>query len=815
MIPRYLVPSLLAVVLVGTASVSTISAHAQQTASGPSKPDDDAQTPPVKITNTESITVTATGEDRSEQSIDQAAMIESAPGTSPIEVLSHLPSVEVTGADPFGAYEWAVRISVRGFNQNQLGFTLDDVPLGDMTYGNLNGLHISRALIDENMGHTTLSQGTGALDTASNSNLGGTVQFGSVDPSDKRGLLVNQSFGSWNASRTFLRVDSGLLPAGTKFYASAVYQTSDKWKGDGQIQQFYPQFNAKLTQQIGSKGLFTFYYDFSHRHEVDYQDLNKVWTEKLGYKWDNFGNWANSIQAANAYNAQGGGGFVFASIPTTFPNPVNTLQSAPGDLSNDPEDAAYYGGSGLRKDNLAYVNYKTALTSHLYWKTTVYGHINEGRGLWFTPYVASYDSSYTPVSPVSLRTSEYGIHRGGFVTSLAYETERNKVEGGAWFEDESFNLARRYFATTLASPVYSLYDFPKNPFYTQWAFNFKTTVYQLHLQDQFKVNKKLTVSAGFKTIETNTDGKLTGFNTGLDLSPKTIAANYAQGSLESGKPFLPQFGADYKLDDHSEIFGDAAWNVRAYQAGGPGYGTSPWGTNQAGFDYIKTSLKPETAWSEEVGYRYTGPKASAQVNYFHVNYSDRLLAISQGPGIAGNESTLDNVGGVTTNGFDASATVPIQGGFSIYNAITWSKSTYDSNYTTTSSTGTQTVVPTGGKVSVDSPQVLYKDELEYNHRGFNAHIGADYMGKRYFTYIDDNSVDGRVLADFGTSYTRERIGEFMDMKLQLNIYNIADNKYYSTIGTNGFVASDPTSVNNNTLQVGSPRTITGTFSVKF
>jgi iron complex outermembrane recepter protein len=589
-----------------------------------------------KPSTTQTVTVTASGSDRVEQSIDQTSILETAPGTSPIEVLGRLPSVEVTGADPYGAYEWAVRISIRGFNQNQLGFTLDDVPLGDMTYGNLNGLHISRALIDENMGHTTLSQGTGSLDTASNSNLGGTVQFGSIDPSDKAGILVNQSFGSFNAYRTFIRLNSGLLPTRTKFYVSAVYQQADKWKGAGQIGQFYPQFNAKLTQQIGSTGLLTFYYDFSHRHEVDYQDLNKVWTEKLGYKWDNFGNWSEALQAANAYNAQGGGGYVFPTIPTTFPYPVNTLQSGAGDLSNDPEDAAYFGGSGLRKDNLAYISYKTALTSKLLWKMTVYGHINEGRGLWYTPYLASYDASYTPVSPVSLRTSEYGIHRMGFVTSLSYETAHNKLEGGAWFEDESFNLARRFFGTTLSSPVYSLYDFPKNPFYTQWAFNFKTTVYQLHLQDQYKVNNKLTVSAGFKTIETNTDGVLTAFNTGLNLlDPTIVASAYAQGSLQSGKPFLPQFGADYKFDGHNEVFGDAAWNIRAYQAGGPGFGNSPWGTNQTGFDYIKTSLKPETAWSEEAGYRYTGLNADAQVSYFHVNYANRLLAIAEGPGIAG------------------------------------------------------------------------------------------------------------------------------------------------------------------------------------
>ena len=42
-----------------------------------------------------------------------------------------------------------------------------------------------------------------------------------------------------------------------------------------------------------------------------------------------------------------------------------------------------------------------------------------------------------------------------------------------------------------------------------------------------------------------------------------------------------------------------------------------------------------------------------------------------------------------------------------------------------------------------------------------------------------------------------------------------NNQYYASIGTNGFSGSDPLSVNNNTLQVGSPRTIAGTLSVRF
>ena len=790
-----------AVLSVGLVGLLATTAKAQST-SAPQTPAD-ANNPQVtqKLSTTDEVTVTAEGATRDIQTIDQKLLLESTPGTSPIAILGRLPSVSIESADPYGAYEWAVRISVRGFNQNQLGFTLDDIPLGDMSYGNLNGLHISRALIDENLGHATLSQGTGALETASTSNLGGAVQFFSTEPSDKRGFVAQQSFGSFAGSRTFLRYDTGTLPGRTRLFVDGVYQTSDKWRGQGPIRQGYYQFNTKLVQPIGTRGLLTAYADYSNREEVDYQDDNKVWVKKLGYNWDNFGTWADSVQAANACNGVG-----------NYPTQIASLTA-----DEDPCDAGYYAAGGLRKDFLGYIKYETALSSHLTWKSSIYGHHNNGAGLWFTPYLATYDSMYQAVSPISERTSEYRIARGGVLSSMSYDSGRNKLEGGIWFEKESFDLARRFYATTMDGPGRSIYDTPTFPFFTQWAYNFPTNLFQIHLQDEFKLTPSFAIQAGFKTSETYTNGILTGYdqvgyNSGHSLlNAKDTEANYAQGKLTSGKPFLPQVGINYKFGKGNEIFGDVAENARAFQAGGKGFGTSPWGTTQAGFNALTSNLKAESSWSEEAGFRHNDNHLQAQASYFHVNFSNRLLAISQGPGIAGNAAILSNVGGVTTNGVDGAITARFYNGWSLYNALTYSNSTYNADYNASPTK----VIATGGKTVVDAPKVLYKNELTYSHKGFDIHAGSDYMSKRYFTYTDDNYVDGRMLGDFGTSYHMDEVGPFSQLKLQLNVYNLASTKYWATIGTNGFVASDPTSVNNNTLQTGTPRTITGTFTVKF
>ncbi len=115
------------------------------------------------------IIVYGKGEVRQVTEIGAADIQLTTAGSSPFIALRKLPGVNFQSADPFGTYEWSTRITLRGFNQNQLGFTLDGVPLGDMSYGNTNGLHISRAIIADNIGQTRVSQGAGALGTASTS----------------------------------------------------------------------------------------------------------------------------------------------------------------------------------------------------------------------------------------------------------------------------------------------------------------------------------------------------------------------------------------------------------------------------------------------------------------------------------------------------------------------------------------------------------------------------------------------------------------------------------------------------------------------
>lgn len=242
-----------------------------------------------EVVQTENVSVFGNGHSRQVHSINSEDMKKAAAGTSPLKVLEKLPGVSFQSSDPFGAYEWSTRFGVRGFNQNYMGFTLDGIPLGDMSYGNNNGLHISRAISSENIGRVDLSQGSGSLGVASTSNLGGTVQFYSAEPDNKLGMRLDQTMGSSSMSRTFARLDTGLLESGTKGFFSYTNQSAWKWKGWGP--QTQEQFNSKLVHMWGENRISAFL-NTSDRSETDYQDMSIDMQQKLGWGWDNYApNW--------------------------------------------------------------------------------------------------------------------------------------------------------------------------------------------------------------------------------------------------------------------------------------------------------------------------------------------------------------------------------------------------------------------------------------------------------------------------------------------------------------------------------------------
>ncbi|MGH8082545.1 MAG: TonB-dependent receptor, partial [Lysobacter sp.] len=636
-------------------------------------------------TTLDAVSVVGTGQTRQVQALGKADLQREAAGTSPLKVMAKLPGVHFQSSDPWGNYEWSSKLSIRGFSQQQLGFTLDGVPLGDMSYGNHNGLHISRAITAENLSGAELSQGSGAIDTASSGNLGGTLRFFSSDPSADFGVRLAQTIGSDSTSRTYARMDTG-DHNGFSAYLSGVFHTTDKWKGDGP--QRNTQFNGKFVY-AGEDFKITGYADVSRRRETDYADLSLDSAKRLGMDWDNYAkDWQRAINAANGI----------------FSGGVTSL------------DDAYYIARGVRDDDLAYLSGEWNVNPDLTLAATVYYHNNAGQGHWATPY------STSPTVPLRMRTTEYDIERTGFMPSLSWQIGNHRLQAGLWLESNDHGVQRNFYDLQRNEPPNDIF-FYRNPSQRVFRQRFDTDTRMYYVLDHMEfIDGRLAIDAGFKGLKVETDGKtLIG------------APSRASGKLVSEDNFLPQIGGRWQLSEHEEIFGSYSENLSAFRTGVNG----PHSTSQAAFDASVKTLEPESSKTIEAGLRTSRDSVEASVAVYRVNFENRLLAIARCAGIVGCASSFANVGDVESRGVEVTVLWKPIAGLSWYNSLAFNDSQYESDYLD----GT-TLVRTKGKQVVDAPKRLYATEIRWEQDGLSLQLGAKYTDKRYLTYLNDSKVSG-------------------------------------------------------------------------
>lgn len=733
---------------------------------------------PVKTGKTRSIISRAPAEQiiatarrsRSEQSVGHTQLQRILPGVNPLKALQILPGVVFNNADPWGNNEQNSSLFIHGFNQNQLGYTLDGIPLGDQAYGNYNGLSPQRAVISENVGNATVATGSGALGTASTSNLGGTLLFSSLDPKQKMGGQLDQTFGSFSTFRTFARFDTGNFGNGNSAYISWARQDARAWDFAGH--QGGNQVNAKFVHK-DSKDKITYFFDWSDKVEPN----------------------EDGIVLPNGY-----GTYV---RPFTFPDftYAKSYINSPAYRAAGLNYRNYY-SAAQRRDFLTYLSWQHDFSANLHWDNKFYYHHDLGEGVVAGPITAAGlptlfsayfpDQSADQLSTVfggsgyATRTTEYWDNRGGLLSTLRYHLGYHDIEVGGWYERNNNTQARRWYPLDANNPT-TPYERQQDALIKQYTNYFYTNTFVTHLQDSWKVSKNFTLSAGFKSELVYTNGTLPVAGKPGSLSPKT-AVTVPGGTIAAVKPFLPSFGALWNITPHEQWFANIQENMRAYQSTGYGNAT-PWGaTSQAAFEDFKEHGKVETSWTYETGLRthhrvHLGPLTdiSAQAEYYHVHFSNRLVAIATTQtlsSIIGSATTLANVGSVSTDGMDFSFTAQFGPHFSLYNGLSYNKSVYNDNY----ASGNATIRIAGRNVA-GQPDWTEKFVATTNWGNFYGQFIGDIMGKRYTTYTNDLWASPTAQFSMNAGYTIHGIPHIPALRVQGNITNLTNTRGWSTVST--------------------------------
>ncbi|MEC4590113.1 TonB-dependent receptor [Nitrospirillum amazonense] len=715
----------------------------------------------------EEVIVTSSRRSASEIELPTREIQAIMPGVNAVKAINMLPGVIFQNADPWGNNEQNSSLYIHGFNAQQLGYTLDGVPLGDQSYGNYNGLSPQRAIISENIGRISLASGAGDLGTASTSNLGGTLAVFSDDPKADAGAQVEQVFGSYDTFRTFARIDTGDLGGGNSGYVSFVRQDSRAWDFNGQQGGY--QVNGKFVH-AGDKGTLKAFFD---------------WSDKVEPNED-----ATSIAANQAYQPY--------TRPFLYPDLAKALTYVDA-KGNTPAalgaNYSNYFSAAQRTDYLGYVSYDYQFSNDLVWHNQVYYHHDDGRGIVALPIsgAASVFKVYYPTQDLKtvlgntgygVRTTEYTIDREGVRSNATYTLGDHQIEGGVWWEHNETTTARRWYQLSLTNPL-TPYDVPDNALFTQVESKITNDVIQPYLQDQWQVLPTVKLQAGFKASLQFADGKMPVQPLPGSYSGTTV--NLPQGQIDTKEGFLPQVGALWDITGNDQLFFNIQKNLRQYITYGLG-GASPWSLgNQAAFDLFKKTGNPETSWTYEAGWRGDHPVdlgfitgIGGQINYYHVDFSNRQLLISPNATLTsfvGGVGILQNVGSVTTDGVDVAATVHLGDHFSVYDALSYNHSQYDQNYVSGAST-----VQTAGKLIPGDPEWMNRFIVSSNYGAFGAKVSGEYYGKRYATYTNDLWVPSYWQFNLEASYDLGAIAPGVkSSSIALNVTNLMDKKAASTI----------------------------------
>lgn len=813
---------------------------APATSGGPSDDQEQAADPAAATSDAASTIVITARSTRSSTTLPGSEIQKILPGVSPLKAIQTLPGVLYITADPWGYNEQNAQIFIHGFAGNQLGYTMDGIPLGDQSYGNYNGLSPQRSVISENVGRVVVSTGAGDLATASNSNLGGTVETYSSNPLKAFGIQAAQTVGSYGTSRTFVRIDSGAFGPGgeNSGYISAARQRARAWDFNG-TQGGY-QANAKFEHE-SKAGKLTLYFD--------YNDMTQPNEDATTFRIPA----RTAIEAYTPYTKP----FFFPDFGTYRTGYLNALGNSPAAQGGNYRN--YY-SDAQRTDYLGYIRYDAKLSDKITWSTSAYYHHNDGAGVvagplgqsittaqpYLDPNYASlptncrFGGNANGVRPAACtaltdaqaaaagaalvaatggsglitRTTEYRIDRGGVISAVNLDLGAHKIEFGGWFEHNSTTQWRRWYGVDVNNPASSTpYIRPleaADPLFTQYQGEARINELQLHLQDSWQVFDKLLFQAGFKTSAQWANGW-------FPVQPKAgslsgLAGGLPQGRINTLKWFLPAVGATYDFNGHEQLYFNIQKNLRQYQAYLAG-GGGPWFTgSQAAFDAFAEQGRPESSWTYEAGLRSRRTFANdlgfeAQVNYYHVVFNNRLLAISTNPGgiagggITGGTSILVNVGDVKTDGVDAAFTFRVGRTFSLYNATSYNLSKYQSDYYSTATTGignatgtciggytvattgpNANIVPTCGKQLPGTPKWMNKTVATLSGGPFDLQVIGDYVGRRFATFTNDLSVKSYFLTSLRLgARIPDGILPLRKLELSLNITNLTDKKGVSTL----------------------------------
>lgn len=750
---------------------------------------DDAAAADNATVEMDTIVIVGSGKTYSAIETTESMALQQAPITSVLGTVDNLPGVSINEGDAYGFDDWSTSLAVRGFQNGQIGLTIDGLPNGGSGYG--GGSKANRYIDPLNLQSAEVSQGTSDIASRSNEALGGTINFQTQSPEDERRTRIGATVGEHDARGLYARYDTGLfLNDTTKAWISAsTLEATDFLEGSAENEKDH--FAAKIESQFGGFDL-TGYVSYDDAHEDNYQRIY------------------SAAQFEANPNSDGLTG-VWTATPAVDQNYRRAW-------------------STLRENFFAYAKLGYEIADGLDFKASVYRHDQDGRGDWAPPYLldmtgavtgtpfATYsyvgadglaaDAGDADASPVqSYRHTHYQKERTGLTADIDWAKNfgsvENTVRAGIWYEDATRYEYRDWHQITDANVGF---EFNVDPYFTQYNRDFPQSTFKWYIEDTVQIaDFKATI--GLKQFKNEVERK-------DNFDPTSTDANF---TIEPESDVLLSGGLSYAPSKIAglEVYVGYAENYKAISD-----------------DVLETLVEvlpePETSETIEAGVRYNADRFSGSAVFFKNDFENRLTSISlaSAPGeidyLEASNGGFANVGGIESQGFELAGTFEATDNLSFYASYTNIDAKYlgiDASVIDPASIADATEAEItdlvrqlndNANIWEGNPVAGIADNMfvlsaDWQIENFMAGVSAKYTGERHvnvardFVTIDadGNNVlpTGRAFGTFDTDantvvdlYVGMNAGAFASkldgVNLRLNVNNLFDESYLGTIAAN-------------------------------
>lgn len=685
-----------------------------------------------------------------------------SPTTNALNLVRNTPGVIVATADPTGATD-RMSVSIRGMNQNELGYELEGMNPSDVLYYNPTS---SGWADTENLASITVTPGSPDIMAPTYSAVGGLISAKLRDPARRMGGYLDLTYGGNDLKREFARFDTGEIGhSGVRSYVSFSDTTATNWRGPGGLNRWHLDFKAA-----------------------------KDWGE------------GNHVSAFMSYNDVAEDLYTYPTMEqwNTMKWDYNYSRTYTGKNTNYYKFHQYewrHARAGVNmKFNLGH-NLTLTATPYIF---DVDGVLNGGSTLNQTgEYLGTQSAGTlqfpagTPTSTVAESVDHFTESTFGLNTGLDWKAGHNDLQVGYWYsyvnytEDPSYTIPDAAGNVTNkwgADPVLA----QNGQRLLQWNAHVIQQTNALTIADTYSfLHDRLKVSAGFKEV------MLT--RTATNAIP---GAQYQTG-FSDAEP-LPRAAISFQIDPRDQVYFNATTAFREAAAITPSIDMFSATTGKMTSQHTLGTIKPEFSIAEELGYRHYGKYFNLSLALFNYNFTNRQItsnSLVEGTTITSSISA----GGQTTRGISGEISLPRWHHFSPYLSGQFLHATIDSNLPVSGS-----YLPTKGKTAVLSPKFSGSIGLSYDDGTVFGNFSFNYIGSEYSTFMNDQKIPSYETANLGLGYRFRDIAFLKRPQIQLNLINMGNEKYLSGAWGLTSNAKTTTAMNGTTQIAGSsPTYITG------